>query len=303
MFPDSLRNMLTFQHGRVDPHIMFTEAVVEHLAEVQNFSGIHSLKHMYPTFNLPTCISEKIIINGPPVDDHDPNVRAIPIIYNPKPDYGNTETFFPIQCGDWKASDTPQFIKKMPINQNGTNYKAGKLRNFWYYTLRNNMPILENKPLTYFFTLCAADFRMGHKSRWLAGWGEQHFKPDPEPECEIIKAHTKDMSELEANLYFCNTPVTEDLRSIERDVDHRSTFAWDRKKVPTHQDLCDRMGQQNQSAFGIDQDIFKTLEYDYKAQFETWKKHNIGKLVRWGIMNDAKEYPDVFRVCSLLSYL
>lgn len=307
--------MKDFRHTELDPHLLFTEAVIGHLSSIEKSRDNSSMLNVVPNFHLPTCISETVVIDGPPFDDgllgHSNDKHHY---FNPKPYWNEQEGHFPMHCGNWKANVTEQFIDGMPIS----TAKSPEIEKFWYFALKASMRAVEHKPLTYYLTLCDANFRMGRYNAWS---GEKHFKPGPDPYCKVVQEHIEGMGELEANLYFCNSPFTDQfIRSHERGPDHVWTYWLEQTDegetaAPTHQQLCDRMGkyynpdlhknvigrQKYESTFGLDNEAFLSLESDYKNQIKIWEFQNQVKLEAMKIAEDPARYPEVIFRVSLLN--
>lgn len=173
------------------------------------------------------------------------------------------QPFFPLLCGDFRASETERFIREMPIgpedgelvpdgDKGNKSIKMDTLRHFWRHSFVRSMWKLESRPFTHFMTLC----EVGRAINFMP---PVELDARPEENCDAVKDLTKDMSELEATLFFCNG-MNERLNEMWIfESNHRSSWF-----------LCGQLSYR-EAPLGIPKSRYWAIERQYIAQRKEWR--------------------------------
>lgn len=237
IWPKSLDNFTTFKTADLDPHRLFSHAALSSLAH----SGVDIGDSIIPSgFELPTCVSNKMILQD--IDKvNEKNQRSW---FNPMR-YAETwflhhRAFFPFRCGDWKASETRNFLDGMPIGPSHTNAQGDTLQDFYDHSLRYDIIYDYDSPITHFLTLCEAGWRSPEQlvgsSEFIPLPNGHEYEKGAHPLCAQLKEEIKDMGEIEANNWFCHGPSMED--ALKKEAHQLKPDLRINHKRPTHGEMC-----------------------------------------------------------------
>lgn len=274
----NLENLYNFTAYNFDGRAHLVDAVVNHIG---NTGGdVNGVPHS--TFDIPVCISDRM-----PLENID-EVNAS----NEHPwwhlgRYFETwffhhRAYFPFHCGDWKASQTQQFLNSMPVGPDSTNVKD--LQDFYDHSLRYDMGLNHDRPLTNFLTLCETGYRAPEGKGWGGFLDEHEYKRGSEEICEVLKAEIADMDEIEATGWFCFGPTTQ--LTLRAEAKQWKPDGRPESGRPTHLQMCgnDDWREGNDFMYETFRDKWPAIWRDYDLQFSDW--------------NNGARYPSPFRVSS-----
>jgi len=218
---------MNWEHPKMAPFELFNEGVLAYLQGSESFEVMPALNDRIPSFEIPVCISNNMLLEDANLKENQFGAQAWNDLSSWHEWRNSTRAYFPFHCGDWKANETRTFISRMPIGSSVDNFE--KQEDFWWYSIRANMKIHHERPLTHYLTLCEVGQTMNFPDdQWLG--------TDSERICEAVQDLTKEMSELEGNLFFCYGMP--ELLNKYLDVNEREA-AFDKPPWPSHAELCE----------------------------------------------------------------
>ncbi|KAL2074182.1 hypothetical protein VTL71DRAFT_7960 [Oculimacula yallundae] len=139
---------------------------------------------------------------------------------------------FPCSCGDWTSNETPDFMARLGLGFNQTDFQTGSAKELFHQICPHNLKPLA--PLSRYLAYCALGMQMPDKTSGTGPLSHPKEHPDhwvhnmhtiqtargAHQHCDIIREQVKGMSEIDGNRMFCAKQTKEMKEVLEEARKH-----------------------------------------------------------------------------------
>ncbi|KAL5327226.1 hypothetical protein ACEPPN_004918 [Leptodophora sp. 'Broadleaf-Isolate-01'] len=133
----------------------------------------------------------------------------------------NQNQQFPCTCGDWRSNETPDFMARMGLGSNQSDFQTGAANELFTQICPHNLKHLP--PLSRYLAYCSlgiqfpdkstgkgpASYPQDHPDHWVHNMHQIHTSRGAHKHCDAIRAQVQEMDEKSGNIAFCRKETPE----------------------------------------------------------------------------------------------